>query len=118
MEEMHGGEGGDLVVASREDEWSDCEIDNLLNSLGSLATMLYDKSVVNSSAFLMILANDAYFMKLFMAIGGFDTEFGACRALFRAYPKVVTSKIIKERFVARMKRRLSYKASRQRKLNP
>lgn len=117
MEEMHGGEGGDLVVASREDEWSDCEIDNLLNSLGSLATMLYDNSVINSSAFLMILANDAYFMKLFMAIGGFDTEFGACRALFRAYPKVVTSKIIKERFVHSMKRRLSYKASRQRKLN-
>ena len=101
-------DGDEYVIVSLENETditANPEFDKILNDIGSLVTLLYDGTQINNSMFLMILAKDAFMMKLFMRVGGFETEFGACKALLRSYPKVITSKLIKEQFVDLIKKR-------------
>lgn len=88
----------------------DCAIDAdeiMMSKLGSLVAMMHGNTIIKSSDFLCIVAQSPAMTNILMNVFGDDTKFDVCKRLLSCYPKALSSKSVKEKFVSSMKKQVA-----------
>lgn len=96
MKETYNLEEGEKYIYD-EDEMK-------ITKLGSLISMMHDNETITSISFMCKVAENKQLMALLMRLLEVDTRLEACHKLLYYNPRSLTSKVIKNNFVAAMKK--------------
>lgn len=79
----------------------------VMGKLGSLVAMMHSNEVIKNADFMCIVAQSPALTNILMQVFGDDTKFDLCKRLLACYPKALSSKSSKEKFVVAMKKQIS-----------
>ena len=79
----------------------------MMGKLGSLVALMHSNEVIKNADFMCIIAQSPAMTNILMQVFGDDTKFDVCKRLLACYPKALSSKSAKEKFVTAMKKQIS-----------
>jgi len=79
----------------------------MMGKLGSLVAMMHSNEVIKSTDFVCIVAQSPAMTNILMRVFGDDTKFDICKRLLTCYPKALSSKSSKEKFIEAMKKQVA-----------
>ena len=88
----------------------DASIDSdeiMMGKLGSLVALMHSNEVIKNADFMCIVAQSPAMMNILMHVFGDDTKFDICKRLLSCYPKALSSKSAREKFITAMKKQIT-----------